>query len=29
MGWVHLKSFFSRTTEPEQLIFTWKLSDMM
>jgi hypothetical protein len=22
MGWVHLKSFFSRTTEPEQLIFT-------
>jgi hypothetical protein len=22
MGWCHLKLFFSRTTEPEKLIFT-------
>jgi hypothetical protein len=28
MGWDHLK-IFSRTTEPEELIFTGKLSDMM
>jgi hypothetical protein len=25
----HLKIFFSRTTEPEELIFTGKLSDIM
>jgi hypothetical protein len=29
MGWGHLKIFFSRTTEPEWVIFTWKLSDIM
>jgi hypothetical protein len=29
MGWGHLKIFFSRTTEPEELIFTGKLSDVM
>jgi hypothetical protein len=28
IGWDHLK-FFSRTTEPEELIFTGKLSDIM
>jgi hypothetical protein len=29
MGWDHLKIFLLRTTEPEELIFTWKLSDIM
>jgi hypothetical protein len=29
MGWGHLKVFFSRTTEPEELIFIWKLSDIL
>jgi hypothetical protein len=29
MGWGHLKIFFSRTTEPEELIFTGNLSDVM
>jgi hypothetical protein len=29
MGWGHLKIFFSRTTEAEELIFTGKLSDIM
>jgi hypothetical protein len=29
MGWGHLKIFFSRTTELEELIFTGKLSDIM
>jgi hypothetical protein len=28
MGWSHLKIFL-RTTEPEELKFTWKLSDIM
>jgi hypothetical protein len=28
-GWDHFKIFFSRTTEPEELIFTGKLSDIM
>jgi hypothetical protein len=28
-GWDHSKIFFSRTTEPEELIFTGKLSDIM
>jgi hypothetical protein len=26
LGWGHFKIFFSRTTEPEDLIFTRKLS---
>jgi hypothetical protein len=29
MGWGHLKIFFSRTTEPEEVIFTGKLSNIM
>jgi hypothetical protein len=29
MGWGHLKIFGWRTTEPEELIFIWKLSDIM
>jgi hypothetical protein len=29
MGWGYLKIFFSRTNEPEELIFTGKLSDIM
>jgi hypothetical protein len=29
MGWGHSKIFFSRTTEPEKVIFTGKLSDIM
>jgi hypothetical protein len=29
MGWGHVKIFVSRTTEPEELIFTWKLFDIM
>jgi hypothetical protein len=29
IGWENLKIFFSRTTEPEELIFTEKLSDIM
>jgi hypothetical protein len=29
MGWGHLKIFFPQTTEPEELIFTWKLSDIV
>jgi hypothetical protein len=28
MGWAHLK-IFSRSTEPEELIFTFKLSDII
>jgi hypothetical protein len=28
MGWGHLKILFFRTTEPEELIFTGKLSDL-
>jgi hypothetical protein len=26
MGWCHLQIFFSRTTKPEEFIFTWKRS---
>jgi hypothetical protein len=29
MGWGHLKIFFSRTTGPEEVIFTGMLSDVM
>jgi hypothetical protein len=29
MEWSHSKILFSRTTEPEELIFTWKLSDIL
>ena len=29
IGWCHLKIFFSRTTEPEDLTFTGKLSNIM
>jgi hypothetical protein len=29
MGWGHLKIFFSRTTDPEELLFMSKLSDIM
>jgi hypothetical protein len=29
MRWGHSKIFFSRTAEPEELIFTRKLSDIM
>jgi hypothetical protein len=29
MGWGHLKIFSSRTNEPESVVFTWKLSDIM
>jgi hypothetical protein len=29
MGWGHLKIFFFRTTEPEYVIFTGKLADIM
>jgi hypothetical protein len=28
-GWDHLNIFFFRTNEPEELIFTGKLSDLM
>jgi hypothetical protein len=29
MGWGNLKIFFSRSTSPEEFIFTWKYSDIM
>jgi hypothetical protein len=29
IGWDYVKIFFSRTTKPEELIFTGKLSDKM
>jgi hypothetical protein len=29
MGWSYLKIFFSRTAEPEEVLFTRKLSDIM
>jgi hypothetical protein len=27
--WGYLNIFFSRTTDPEELMSTWKLSDIM